>query len=438
MKPPFPTRTSALAFLSCCSVFLFQPDACAGDFVAVSSKVSNGYVRTKLPDGTFVAETYAFKEGGYLSGRLADDTIDKMTFASVARTIAGPLAIRNYVPAADPKAARLLIVVYWGTTRAPAEASGSTPMSQGVQQDIPPSPPKHRGYYLLGNEEGWSVYGAVRAQGYADKMINEEDATMLGYDSATDPELRNYRYFVVLLAYDMRVLLKDKKEKLLWQTRFSMDEHQNRFDMQLKPMVLEASAYFGRDSFGLKHDPVPEGHVEIGDVKSLGAVPDPSTSAVLAPDGAHVAYLMKGKDGLELAVADLDRQELHSAGDIPYSNGQPIGLAWLDAGRVVAKLSGSELLVFNDRGERVDFDPQGIGPAFSGLAGSVADDASESRVQALAEEKLPDRKVVILGADKARRRYLLIATDQTATGRFFVYDRSDDLLYEIGRSVSAK
>lgn len=256
---------------------------------------------------------------------------------------------------------------------------------------------------------------------------------MLGYDSATDPDLQTYRYFVVLLAYDMQSFLRDKKEKLLWQTRFSMDEHRNRFDMQLKAMVLGASAYFGRDSLGLRHDPVPEGHVEIGEIKSLGSLSDPNGTAVLAPDGLHVAYLKKGEGGLELAIADIDRQEFCSAGELPMSNKQPLQLAWFDARQVVVKLPSSELLAFDSRGKHIDFDPRNIGPSFSGFSHTTADDTSTNQVLALVEEKLPDRKVTVLGSDKARSRFLLIATDRKSSGRLFVYDQPNDLLYEIGR-----
>jgi hypothetical protein len=39
-------------------------------------------------------------------------------------------------------------------------------------------------------------------------------------------------------------------------------------------MALYAAKYFGQDSHGLRHDPVPEGRVELGDVRNLGTVPE--------------------------------------------------------------------------------------------------------------------------------------------------------------------
>jgi hypothetical protein len=430
---------SRLAFLFFCSgaAFFQTPGLRAEDLVAVASKVSNGYVRTELPDGSFAPETYAFKEGGFLGNRMADDTIDKMSFASVVREISGPLASKNFVASAEPRDAKLLIVVYWGTSRAQAEFSSHTTIGQRMEQDSPSSgsAPALPGYDAF--KDNWQLLQA-RGQAFADKMINEEDAMQLGYQSATDPELREYRYFVVLLAYDLQEFLKDRKEKLLWQTRFSLNEHRSRFDLQLKAMALVASVYFGRDSLGLRHGTVPEGHVEIGEVKSLDAIPNPNTSAVLSPDGEHVAYLTKGKNGWELTLAGISQPDVYSAGAIPESSGGLVQLAWLDSGHIVVKLPSSEILAFNCRGKHVEFDPRKIGSSFGGFSRALEDNSSTSQIQAIAQGKLPDRKVVLLASDDSRNRYLLMASDKAGAGRFFVYDRPTDLLYEIGRSQSTQ
>ena len=422
--------------------FLFAHDARAEDFVAVSSKVSNTYVRTQRADGSFEPETYAFKEGGYLGSRISDDTIDKITFPSVAQTIAGSLASRSYLPSVDPEAAKLLIVIYWGTSRAPAETSKETPISLTADISGPKfSPPAldSRGHPppagIVPFREGLSAGDALA---FGDRMVSEEDAMMLGYETATDPELKEYRYFVVLLAYDLQALLKEKKQILLWQTRFSMGEHRNQFDLQLKPMVVAASAYFGRDSFGLKRGRLPEGRVEIGTVRSVGGWPDPSTSAVLAPDGGHVAYLTKGDGGLRLTIADIDRQESHPGGEVPDLDGRPVQLAWVDGGRIVVRLPSTELLIFNDRGQRVETEARNLVPNFSDSSRAKTDESLVDKVQALVEEKLPNRKVVVLGSDQDGKRYLLSASDQSAFGRYFVYDRPNDLLYEIGRGFPAQ
>ncbi|HEY1793452.1 MAG TPA: hypothetical protein VGG34_11085 [Opitutaceae bacterium] len=422
----------AVLFLACGAAFISGPEARAEDFVAVSSQASNGYVRARLADGTCEPETYTFKKGGFLSSRMADDSIDRMTFASITGEIGVSLAARQYLPAVDPKAARLLIVVYWGTSRAPGEFSSHTVVGENAASDTPAMGRHQNGYVPF-----WQGATAGEAQAFGDNMINEEDAAMLGYGSASDPDLGEYRYFVVLLAYDMQAFLRDGKARLLWQTRFSSRERRNQFDRQLRAMALGASPYFGRDSHGLLHRPVPEGRVEIGEAKAVEGRPGPGASAALAPDGTHVAYLEKRGDGLELAIAGLDTREVHLAGPVPESDGKPVRLAWLDADRVAVRLPSSELLAFDSRGNRIDVDPRIAGPVFD-LPRALMGGKADSEARAAAEGKFPHRRVVVLGSDASRSRYLLLATDGAGTGRYFVYDRPTDLLYGIGKSVSTQ
>jgi hypothetical protein len=75
------------------------------------------------------------------------------------------------------------------------------------------------------------------------------------------------------MAYDFQLLWKAKKHKLLWETRFSIRQRHHDFDKDLPTMAQYASQYFGQDSGGLVHKEIPLGHVDIGDVKSLGEVP---------------------------------------------------------------------------------------------------------------------------------------------------------------------
>ncbi|HEY5227572.1 MAG TPA: hypothetical protein VIJ19_03470, partial [Opitutaceae bacterium] len=86
---------------------------------AVASKVSSDYIRTKLPDGSFKPECYSFGKGGNWGGEFKDETIDKLDFMDVARVIAPALESQKYIPARDPSATKLVVMVYWGTTAVP-------------------------------------------------------------------------------------------------------------------------------------------------------------------------------------------------------------------------------------------------------------------------------------------------------------------------------
>jgi hypothetical protein len=92
--------------------------------------------------------------------------------------------------------------------------------------------------------------------------------------SGTIDAIEADRYFVILQAFDFPLLWKQKKIKLLWETRFSLDQRSHDFGRDLPRMAQIASQYFGQDSRGLVSKPVPQGNVDIGDVKSLGPVPD--------------------------------------------------------------------------------------------------------------------------------------------------------------------
>jgi hypothetical protein len=283
----------------------------ANDITAVSGRTSPDYVRAKQADGSFAPEPYAFGKGGSWTGAMTDLSIDRMTFLDVAHVIAAPLASKNYLPSRDPKSAKLLIMVYWGTTHAPEHASGtnaydraSNVMKNWIAGGPGFPPPGSRGVMIrsvtassgtpslfMSLAESQAM-GAVEAENRARDKEDALNASMLGYDSwwlqtayyKDTPldifrqdmldELENDRYFVVLMAYDFQMMWKQKKHKLLWETRFSIRQRHHDFDKDLPAMAQYASRYFGQDSGGLVRESIPFGHVDIGDLKSLGTVPE--------------------------------------------------------------------------------------------------------------------------------------------------------------------
>jgi hypothetical protein len=275
---------------------------------AVSSRVSKDYVRTKLADGSFQPEEYAFGEGGRLNGALRDPSIDKLRFIDIARVVARSLAAQNYRPAKDLNTEKLLIMIYWGTTIVP-ESFNTTAGNLNYQQA------QNTAGSLEMAARGGNTAAARNAQqataaalGSAGQQLSMENiqreqtdfknANLLGYDSegliGTDEgqssghtgvsgnlheellsEIEETRYFVVLLVYDFQVFRKENKHKLLWEARLSINEAHNDFSKALPAMVQYASRYFGQDSHGLLRTRVPEGKVIMGEPKSLGEVEAP-------------------------------------------------------------------------------------------------------------------------------------------------------------------
>ena len=297
MNPSAKFRRSLTAIAA--AMVLDLPPVRAEEFESVSSKVSLDYVRVKLPDGSFKPETYTFGKGGYWISPLADKSIDNMDFMDVAGVIAVPLANQNYVPSKDPKQIKLIIMVYWGTTYAPEKASDSMAYQDAsrANQDFSTAKFQLQSDSESGNTtalkadlqnvdfaEGQLITMLATVKNENDRRYLEDEriAMLLGYESwwnstmsAPDSsvlgkrrndmldELEHYRYFVVLMAYDFQMMWKQKKHKLLWETRFSIREQNNQFDKQLASMTAEASRYFGQNSDGLVHRPLPAGRVDI-------------------------------------------------------------------------------------------------------------------------------------------------------------------------------
>jgi len=298
-----PASWLAAAGLSLAVPTLAQAASGVDGVTAVSAQRSSDYVRAKLPDGSFRPETYAFGEGGVWGGEVKDATIDRLPFIDVAKEISLPLAAQKYLPAKDPAKTKLLIMVYWGTTAVPGPASDSTPYAHfsdaqdAAARAMNPLLQVPRAVQNAALSDLSAATVMLNMENHKNDQIDFANASMLGYDAAgligTErgnyvrgtalgaerddlyAEIQENRYFVVLMAYDFQLLWKEKKHKLLWQTRFSISERRNGFDRALPVMAEYASKYFGQDSKGLVRERVPEGHVDVGEVKSLGAVESP-------------------------------------------------------------------------------------------------------------------------------------------------------------------
>jgi hypothetical protein len=289
-------------FVGCSLVFVNRASAENEELAAVASKVSEDYVRTKLPGGTFQTESYAFGKGGHWSGAAVDPTIDKMDFMEIARTIADPLKHQNYIPSTDPNSTKLLIMVYWGTTAGPYGTSSSiayqkfSAAGQRLARAVENAKIRRAPDTLIERDAAQAEFdSALQVVAVENRQLDRVDgqnASILGFDSALAATegyeftaLRNVRaelmngleanrYFVVLLAYDFQLLWKEKKAKLLWETRFSILERRHEFDKELAAMALSASQYFGKDSGGLIRERLRETNITIGQPKVLEYEPE--------------------------------------------------------------------------------------------------------------------------------------------------------------------
>jgi hypothetical protein len=298
--------------LACLAAFMMAaPIAQASEdslVTSVFSKVSNGYTRKLAADGTPKVEYYAIAPGKYLKGLGGDKTIDSVEYPEIAGTVAGYLAKRNYHFAQSAKSADLLLSITWGTTKPHSDGNyriGLDQLSAAINSSAMASAAAQgSGMSMEGIQSPASAVAAASASDLESMLLqmqmfesmrmksNEENARLLGYieeindrDNATRfagggtyyndliSDIENERYFVIIAAYDFKAMARDKKERLLWATRVSIQKQGSKFDKDLTGMIAQASRYFGRDTGRLIRQ-YQDGKVTIGEMEVVGVVPD--------------------------------------------------------------------------------------------------------------------------------------------------------------------
>jgi hypothetical protein len=277
---------------------------------AVSSRTGNGYMRERLPDGSFKTEFYALSNGGRVAGTTSDATVDKVTYPEVADIAIRLLAGQNYRYAAKASDAKLLVVLYWGTTigfnggnysnqvNSAAAALGNLKAQGGGSANVP----GQAGGFSAGAESAEvAAAGGVfedemfrlLSENRARDQINLPNAQLLGYldeinradgiqrfvgagDRYNDliADIEESRYYIIISAYDFPALVKNGKKNLLWSTRVSVRSPGNRFDDSVMAMMKSAAKYFGQNSGKLVRGEESKGTVEMGDVKFMGEAKD--------------------------------------------------------------------------------------------------------------------------------------------------------------------
>lgn len=279
---------------------------------AVYSSVSNGYERQKLPDGSFKREYYAIARGHYVPGRDKNASIDGVPFPSIAGLVAEHLAEQNYYLAQDSKSADILLLITWGTTL-PFDDIAHTRSEnnfidrlddlKNLTRYVKPKALNLDGTQSAGDADVQAAEDSLEQQliilqaanndrfkasetnakilGYVDEMNSfGSPARFSGagsyYDDLTS-DLEEERYYVVISAYDFHTAVHDGTRKLLWATRVSISARSNKFDEQLATMLAAAGRQFGKESHHLIRQ-YREGHIDLGELKFLGVVPDAAGS----------------------------------------------------------------------------------------------------------------------------------------------------------------
>jgi hypothetical protein len=303
MKTPLNSSGLALLGRLCVApilVSLFGPgtlcSAAALKHIAVNATALREYVRPTDAAGKPLPESYVFTPGKFFGGRTSDPRMSNTKFEEIVRWLAPNLAKQNYFPTREVSSANLLIMVHWGTTEIyedPQEPIATDRLNTALSEFN--SALEANGGIAdpgavnaaLGDRASadWSAQGAIARNsallGYKPTLTKEQQKVWASTTEQTmNAELNEERYFVILMAYDYQLMRKEKKTKPLWITRISVRSPGTNFTEAMPAIAYAGASAFGRHIDGLVRVNVDsrEARVELGELKSLGAVEEESSA----------------------------------------------------------------------------------------------------------------------------------------------------------------
>lgn len=260
------------------------------DTVVVSATAAPGYLRKKLPDGDIIPETYVFSKGRFLSSGTVDRDLERIPFSTITLAAAEALTQQNYLPTTDVKAADLFIVLHWGSTVTyddPQREFNLEAINSAGGENFVAGDTGALNSALTTNEQSHgSAHSAIssnaRLLGYSRALNREKDKMMASNEERLmSEELNEERYFIIVQAFDMPLLRKEHKWRVLWMTRISIRSPGNLFTTALPSLMQAGANVFGQQTDDLVRVQVGEkqGTVKLGELKFLETTEDPPKSA---------------------------------------------------------------------------------------------------------------------------------------------------------------
>lgn len=241
-------------------------------------------------------------QGKFFGGIVRDTMLEKTKFNEIARTLAVDLKKSSYLPARKLDQADLLLVVHWGVT---AGTSGEREMDVRDQDarnqlyaeynNAAKNEDAHewtdtysglgRDYFrqtfdfatleTATNELSAAITGksASMMLGFAPDIRREDRKAMVTERSKTLVSLlETNRYFIIVIAYDCRLLLSEKKPVQMWSSRLSIQSPGVDFRTGFHQMSEVGGRLFGTADAELRFVPVKEhkGTVTTGELIIIG------------------------------------------------------------------------------------------------------------------------------------------------------------------------
>ena len=276
------------------------------------------YLQARQVDGGNRRETYVFMPGNYLAGMTHDSSLEKMPFQKIAETLAPDLLRQDYHPAESALKSDLLLVVHWGVTARidtdidnnltnlnsinelgeqyaqsmqtesdVANGGGTAADLVGVMMGVGAGgtgersnmemQASHETLTYRGHEAAFHTVGKDNAAilGLGQTLSRESNSIMFSErHKALYDMTKEERYFVVVMAYDMPLLLNSGKMRRLWTARASIRSAGVNFRQAVDRISEVAGSFFGQKTGDvvLIKSGGREGRVEMGDLKIIGTV----------------------------------------------------------------------------------------------------------------------------------------------------------------------
>ena len=281
--------------------------------VAIKATADEDYVVDRLDEnGTPRVQKYVFLEGAFSPGTTPDKSLDEAEFNEVVHTLAPYLTKKDFWPAKEIGDADLVIAVHWGTTVSIKQNTDYMLdlMSRAREEQMQAKERAESLYGLVENEGGdpraqvddgpasymkaqarsaaaapnyeWVALSAAHSEreianrpsasilGFTDVLNRDSDRMFTAEDARTvRAMLEEERYFVILVAYDLKNRNSGEAPKRVWIARLSIRSPGTNFTEALEHLGQAGGDYFGENHPGLRIEKVPEkkrkAEVDVGD-----------------------------------------------------------------------------------------------------------------------------------------------------------------------------
>lgn len=288
---------------------LFLPTGLTAKRVALKVTADQDYVAARqTTTGEQTEQRYVFLEGEFLKGPFRDRSLESMEMIEVARALAPHLATQNFLPASDTGEADLVIAVHWGMTTSLRHNTDHVMFMMEQARDQQAADRElYNAHYT--DDEGndlpqadyaqellrdaaaaraqspdyeWARLTSARTQqeisarpvatvlGFQDVLNLDASRAFMGEEARTiSAYLNEERYFVVLMAYDLKSSRNGGALDRVWVARLSVPAAGTNFPTALQRMGETSADHFGTHEPDLKikrpGTRAPAGKVEIGE-----------------------------------------------------------------------------------------------------------------------------------------------------------------------------